>query len=95
MFASSHPACAVCQAGPSGTDAAWDNISRPQEELVEPLLAPEKRSGKGSWAITIATLLSLQLGWGLWLTPSDYARQVCLFSLNYAQPNSSGILNSA
>ncbi|CAL5220298.1 g2283 [Coccomyxa viridis] len=60
--------------GPSSTDASWNNISAPQEELVEPLLAPDKRSRKGSWAITIATLLSLQLGWGLWLTPSDYAR---------------------
>lgn len=45
---------------------------------MEPLLAPAKRAGKGSWAITIATLLSLQLGWGLWLTPSDYARRVHL-----------------
>ena len=61
-------------AGPSGADSAWDNISRPQEEASEPLLATSKRSGKASWAVTIATLLSLQLGWGLWLMPSDYAR---------------------
>ena len=61
-------------AGPSGADSAWDNISRPQEEPSEPLLAASKRSGKASWAVTIATLLSLQLGWGLWLMPSDYAR---------------------
>lgn len=26
------------------------------------------------WAMTVATLLSLQLGWGLWLMPSVYAR---------------------
>ena len=61
-------------AGPPGADSAWDNISRPQEETSEPLLATSKRSGKASWAVTIATLLSLQLGWGLWLMPSDYAR---------------------
>ena len=34
-------------------------------------ISPHKKSS--AWQTT-ATLLSLQLGWGLWLLPSDFAR---------------------
>jgi hypothetical protein len=33
----------------------------------------ERRRGT-EWGMTVATLLSLQLGWGLWLMPAVYAR---------------------
>ena len=29
---------------------------------------------KASWPVTLATLMALQLGWGLWLMPAVYAK---------------------
>lgn len=44
-------------------------------EAEVPLLGlDDKRTCRASWAVTVAMLLSLQLGWGLWLTPADFAR---------------------
>ena len=37
---------------------------------------------RATWGATVATLLSLQLGWGLWLMPHDFARSVCPPSTN-------------
>jgi len=49
-----------------------------RESLAEaevPLLGLEdKRTCRASWSVTLVMLLSLQLGWGLWLMPADYAR---------------------
>ena len=52
-----------------------ESIEDTNEELVIPLLDPDQEKGKGnaSWPITIVTLLSLQLGWGLWYCPLAYA----------------------
>ena len=54
----------------SGAAAASlpESIEDTNEELAIPLLDPDQEKGKGnaSWPITIVTLLSLQLGWGLW-----------------------------
>ncbi len=53
--------------------------SAPQaDSVVEaevPLLGlDDKRTSRASWPVTVAMLLSLQLGWGLWLMPADFAR---------------------
>lgn len=53
--------------------------SAPQADTVNeaevPLLGLEdKRTSRASWSVTVAMLLSLQLGWGLWLMPADFAR---------------------
>ena len=49
-----------------------------QVDLEEPLLVDafdeRQASKKCTWQQTTAALLSLQLGWGLWLFPSDFAR---------------------
>jgi hypothetical protein len=49
-----------------------------QMDLEEPLLVDafegQASSKKCTWQQTTAALLSLQLGWGLWLFPSDFAR---------------------
>ena len=29
---------------------------------------------RASWPVTLATLMALQLGWGLWLMPAVYAK---------------------
>jgi hypothetical protein len=43
-----------------------------------PLLDPEQAKGEGtSWPITIVTLLSLQLGWGLWCCSHLYLLLLC------------------
>ncbi len=58
------------------------------DSLAAPLLPagardPSDRAGAGAgggddkrapWAATVAALLSLSLGWGLWLMPADFAR---------------------
>jgi hypothetical protein len=47
----------------------FDNISPYTESVPVPVI-----SHRCSWQQTTAALLSLQLGWGLWLFPSSYAR---------------------
>ena len=52
------------------------------QELAVPLLEAEAEKGdrRASWPVTVVTLLSLQLGWGLWLLPADYARWAVVFT---------------
>ena len=47
------------------------NIALLPAENSEPYSTSVNRA---SWGATVATLLSLQLGWGLWLMPHDFAR---------------------
>jgi len=47
------------------------NLSLLPAEHSEPYSSSVHRA---SWGATVATLLSLQLGWGMWLMPHDFAR---------------------
>lgn len=41
-------------------------------EAGAPLMA--SGSERAPWPVTLATLMALQLGWGLWLMPAVYAK---------------------
>lgn len=57
------------------------NLSLLPAENSEPYSTSSHRA---SWGATVATLLSLQLGWGLWLMPHDFARQAESFQVEQA-----------
>lgn len=66
-------------AGPGGFSSA-EHLRERQKTLDLSLLPAETSepystsTHRASWEATVATLLSLQLGWGLWLMPHDFAR---------------------
>lgn len=59
----------------SSASGASDEGSLPEE--VPPAFSGSKQHGHAGtchWLQTTTALLTLQLGWGLWLFPSDFAR---------------------
>ena len=57
------------------------------DSLIEKGLGSEGADDKRApWAVTVATLLSLSLGWGLWLMPQGFARLGWLPAVRPASP---------
>jgi len=50
------------------------SLSQCQLEEVPPVYTDKAHKHSVGWGAVTTALLSLQLGWGLWLFPSDYAR---------------------
>ncbi len=51
--------------------SATDSISEDLEAGAPLMVSGAERA---PWPVTLATLMALQLGWGLWLMPAVYAK---------------------
>eukprot|EP00877_Chromochloris_zofingiensis_P014032 jgi/Chrzof1/8883/Cz03g27260.t1 len=85
---------------PNGTCATLSDMEQPLLDTCEEELHVKPHSKRCNGYQTTAALLSLQLGWGLWLFPSDYARlgwlpAICKFTLEPVPGGSKGMLGSA
>ena len=60
---------------PGGSDdTGTDDAGTDDSPIAKGFQGEDAADKRAPWAVTVATLLSLSLGWGLWLMPQGFAR---------------------